>query len=108
MALSRVQGVDGVVLRRSGGGLVGGARMFRPPELIAEPPSRSASRFLANCSIRLRGDVGEHAAAELRGLAGDGQVRGDDHARRVALVLELGGDERPRRCRCHASLCRWP
>ena len=74
----------------------------------AAPPSSSASRLLGELRDQVAGDVGQHAAAELCGLAGDGQVGGDDDGGRVALVLELRGHQRPPRCRCPASPCPRP
>ena len=72
------QQIDRVARVGRGGG---GRRRLPTAEAAvdgADPPSRSASRFLANWPIRLRRHVGQHATAELRGLAGDGEVGGDD------------------------------
>ncbi len=60
----------------------------------AESAEQFGLQALANCAIRLPGDVGQHPAAELRGLTRDGQVGGDDYVGGVALVLELRGDDR--------------
>ena len=84
--------VDGVfrVGGRDGGGRGCGRTGF---EARRGPAEQVGLQVLGELPDQAAGHVGQHAATELGGLTGDGQVRGDENGGGVTLVLECSGDD---------------